>query len=73
NSPVGIPPAAFLFGVLRSGTIALQLNVSVPPEIVEVLRGIIILLVAMPEAIRALAIQSGVEPDVQADRGGDQQ
>jgi ABC-type uncharacterized transport system permease subunit len=62
NSPAGIVPAAFLFGVLRSGTIALQLAVDVPPAIVDVLRGIIILLVAMPEAIRYLAIRSDVEP-----------
>jgi ABC-type uncharacterized transport system permease subunit len=62
NSPAGIIPAAFLFGVLRSGTVALQLAVDVPPAIVDVLRGIIILLVAMPEAIRYLALRSEVEP-----------
>lgn len=62
NSPAGIIPAAFLFGVLRSGTVALQLAVDVPPAIVDVLRGIIILLVAMPEAIRYLALRSDVEP-----------
>ncbi|MFB6112123.1 MAG: ABC transporter permease [Halobacteriaceae archaeon] len=61
NSPAGIIPAAFLFGVLRSGTVALQLAVDVPPAIVDVLRGIIVLLVAMPEAIRYLAVRSDVE------------
>lgn len=70
NSPAGIIPAALLFGVLRSGTIALQLAVDVPPAIVDVLRGIIILLVAMPEAIRYLAIRSDVEPPQRDDDDG---
>jgi ABC-type uncharacterized transport system permease subunit len=60
NSPAGIIPAAFLFGVLRSGTIALQLATDVPPAIVDVLRGIIVLLVAMPEGIRLLARRAGM-------------
>jgi len=62
NSPAGIIPAALLFGTFRSGTIVLQLGAEVPPEIIDVLRGIIILLVAMPEAIRQLAMRWGIEP-----------
>lgn len=62
NSPAGVVPAALLFGVLRSGTVALQLSTNVPPALVDVLRGIIVLLVAMPEAIRYLALRSDVEP-----------
>ncbi|MFB6186769.1 MAG: ABC transporter permease, partial [Halobacteriaceae archaeon] len=61
NSPIGVIPAALLFGVLRSGTVALQLNSPVPPQIADVLRGIIILLVAMPEFIRMLGLRAGME------------
>lgn len=62
NSPAGLIPASLLFGTFRSGTIVLQLGSRVPPEIIDVLRGIIILLVAMPEGIRQLAIRWGIEP-----------
>ncbi|XVH31063.1 ABC transporter permease [Haloferacaceae archaeon DSL9] len=56
NNPLGVLPAAFLFGVLKSGTVAVAANpgVGVPSELIDVLRGLIILFVAMPEFFRLL-------------------
>jgi len=54
NSPVGVVPAAFLFGVLKSGGLAVDLNLGVPNQLIGVLRGLIILFVAMPEFFRML-------------------
>ncbi|MFC6835595.1 ABC transporter permease [Halomarina ordinaria] len=51
NNPLGVLPAAFLFGVLKNGALSVQAT-NVPPELVDVLRGLIILFVAMPEFFR---------------------
>jgi simple sugar transport system permease protein len=52
NNPLGVGFAALLFGVLKSGTTVVQFATDVPPQLVGVLRGLIILLVAMPEFFR---------------------
>jgi ABC-type uncharacterized transport system permease subunit len=52
NNPLGVALAAFLFGVLKSGSIVVQVGSDVPPALVGVLRGLIILFVAMPEFFR---------------------
>jgi len=52
NNPLGVGFAAFLFGVLKSGTTVVQFSTNVPPQLVGVLRGLIILFVAMPEFFR---------------------
>ena len=54
NNPLGVALAAFLFGVLKSGTTVVQFATDVPPQLVGVLRGLIILFVAMPEFFRLL-------------------
>jgi len=54
NNPLGVGFAAFLFGVLKSGTTAVQFATDVPPQLVGVLRGLIILFVAMPEFFRLI-------------------
>ena len=54
NNPLGVTFAAFLFGVLKSGTTVVQFATGVPPELVGILRGLIILFVAMPEFFRLL-------------------
>jgi len=54
NNPVGVALAAFLFGVLQSGSTVIQLGTKVPPQLAGVLRGLIILFVAMPEFFRLL-------------------
>ena len=52
NNPVGVVFAAFLFGVLKSGSTVVSFATNVPNQLVGVLRGLIILFVAMPEFFR---------------------
>ncbi len=52
NNPLGVGFAALLFGVLKSGSVVVDVGTDVPPQLVGVLRGLIILFVAMPEFFR---------------------
>ena len=61
NNPIGVGFAALLFGVLKSGTTVVQFATDVPPQLVGVLRGLIILFVAMPEFFRMVG-QRVVDP-----------
>ena len=73
NNPLGVAVAALLFGVLKSGTTVVQFATDVPPQLVGVLRGLIILFVAMPEFFRLLAKGLpgvGSKPEAVATDGG---
>ena len=70
NNPLGIGVAAFLFGVLKSGSTVVQVNTSVPPQLVGVVRGLIILFVAMPEFFRLIG-RRVAPPERQVDRAAD--
>ncbi|ELZ71837.1 sugar ABC transporter permease [Haloferax prahovense DSM 18310] len=63
NNPFGVVPAALLFGTLKSGSLAVQFGTGVPKQLVGVLRGLIILFVAMPEFFRMLGSTIDLEPD----------
>ncbi|MFC7132496.1 MULTISPECIES: ABC transporter permease [Salinibaculum] len=52
NNPLGLVPSSLLFGILESGSQAIQFNLGIPRQLVGVLRGLIILLVATPELFR---------------------
>ena len=81
NNPLGVGFAALLFGILKSGSIIVDVSTDVPPQLVGVLRGLIILFVAMPEFFRlvgrkfvvddrepqAVATDGGVDADADAD------
>ncbi|WP_306059713.1 ABC transporter permease [Natronococcus wangiae] len=54
NNPLGVGAAAFLFGVLSSGSSSINTATDVPPELVGVLSGLVILFVAMPEFFRMI-------------------
>ncbi|WP_256402708.1 ABC transporter permease [Halorubrum salinum] len=54
NNPIGVLPAAFLFGLLKGGALEIGFQTDVPTELVGVLRGLIILFVAMPEFFRMI-------------------
>jgi simple sugar transport system permease protein len=54
NNPLGVGFAALLFGILKSGSIVVDVGTDVPPQLVGVLRGLIILFVAMPEFFRLI-------------------
>ncbi|OYR57933.1 ribose ABC transporter permease [Halorubrum sp. E3] len=73
NNPLGVGVAALLFGVLKSGTTVVQFATDVPPQLVAVLRGLIILFVAMPEFFRLLGRGlpgAGSKPEAVATDGG---
>ena len=72
NNPLGVIPAALLFGALKGGALQIDFALGVPPELVEVLRGLIILFVAMPEFFRMLGKRAGYgtgDPVAAADGG----
>ncbi|WP_418281744.1 ABC transporter permease [Halorubrum sp. DTA98] len=76
NSPIGVAPAAALFGVLKGGALEVGFQTDVPTELVGVLRGLIILFVAMPEFFRMIGTyidveESGHPPEPAADDGGE--
>ena len=53
-NPIGVLGAAFLFGVLRSGSTGMQAATSTPVDIIIVIQALIILFVAAPALIRSL-------------------
>ena len=73
NNPLGVVPAALLFGILKSGSLSISFAMGVPKQLVGVLRGLIILFVAMPEFFRMIGRYIGVgseeTPAVAADGG----
>lgn len=74
NNPLGVIPAALLFGGMKSGSVAIDISLGVPNELVEVLRGLIILFIAMPEFFRMIGKRAGYggsEKDGRSD-GGEQ-
>lgn len=60
NNPLGVIPAATLFGAIKSGAVALDLQLGVPRQLAGVLRGIIILFIAMPEFMRLIGRRLGL-------------
>ncbi|PSQ31038.1 ribose ABC transporter permease [Halobacteriales archaeon SW_6_65_46] len=71
NNPLGVGFAAFLFGVLKSGAGVVNFATDVPPQLVDTLRGLIILFVAMPEFFRLLGGRmKGVTRRVNRDESG---
>ncbi|MEY7847753.1 ABC transporter permease [Natrarchaeobius sp. A-rgal3] len=72
NNPLGVGAAAFLFGVLQSGSRSISTATDVPPELVGILSGLIILFVAMPEFFRMIGtryVDVGSSEPVRADGG----
>lgn len=55
NSPAGLFPAGLLFGLLKSGSLAIDANLGIPRQFSDILRGLIILFIAMPELLRQFA------------------
>ncbi|MHB1343732.1 MAG: ABC transporter permease [Thermoleophilia bacterium] len=54
NHPLGIIPASILFGALTNGGAGMQLQAGIPVDIVDVLSGVIIFLVAAEELVKAV-------------------
>jgi simple sugar transport system permease protein len=52
--PFGIMAAALLFGVMRAGAGLMQINASVPVEVVDVIQAVILFFLAADVIVRAL-------------------
>jgi len=58
SEPIGIIPAALLFGAMRAGASLMQIKAQIPVELVDVIQATILLvLVAMPALRKALGIR----------------
>jgi ABC-type uncharacterized transport system permease subunit len=60
NNPIGVVLAAALFGTMKSGSISISFALGVPKQLVGVLRGLVILFVAMPEFFRMVGARYGL-------------
>ncbi len=67
NKPWGILPAALLFGALQSGGMSMQLFARIPMDLMTLVQGLVILLVAAPALMEIFVAsrrrQKGVTPD----------
>ena len=54
NNPLGVIPAAILFGALSAGAGTMQLEAGVPQKIVAIIQGLVILFVASEGVIRMI-------------------
>jgi len=70
NNPLGVLPAAFLFGLLKGGALEIGFRTDVPTQLVGVLRGLIILFVAMPEFFRMAGRFAGMGSSGPSGPGG---
>jgi simple sugar transport system permease protein len=66
NNPLGVLFAGGLFGILKSGSTVVSFATNVPPQLVGVLRGLIILFVAMPEFFRLVGRRLAAQEEVPA-------
>jgi general nucleoside transport system permease protein len=55
NNPVGVVPAALLFGGLESAGSHIQINSDVPVQLIDGIVGLVVLFVAAPELFRMIA------------------
>ncbi|RRJ31066.1 ABC transporter permease [Halocatena pleomorpha] len=71
NNPLGVLFAAPLFGIIKSGSIVIDTATSMPPQLVDVLRGLIVLFVAMPEFFRLIG-RRAIADEPSVPNGGDE-
>lgn len=60
NNPIGVVPAALLFGGLESAGSHIQINSAVPVQLIDGIVGLVVLFVAAPELFRMAAKRTGL-------------
>ncbi|MFB6220269.1 MAG: ABC transporter permease [Halolamina sp.] len=60
NNPLGVLLAGPLFGTMSAGSLSIDFQLGVPRQLVGVIRGLVILFVAMPEFFRTLGARWGL-------------
>jgi simple sugar transport system permease protein len=68
SHPLGVIPAALLFGALRAGATRMQFVSQIPIDVISIVQGIILLLVAADELVRRLYRIGGRSSSVSAER-----
>ncbi|WP_252700283.1 ABC transporter permease [Natronosalvus vescus] len=63
NNPLGVVPAALLFGALDSSSSYVQINSGVPVQLIDGIVGLVVLFVAAPELFRMIAKRTGLGGD----------
>jgi len=58
NKPLGVLAAAFLFGVLESGGMSMQLFAKIPADLMTIVQGLVILFVAAPSIFKVFKNKS---------------
>lgn len=70
NNPIGIIPAAFIFGILRIGGDFLQIRAGLSIHIVSILQALILLFVSAPSIIRYLfRLKTGSDSETAVSQG----
>lgn len=64
NNPIGVILVAFLFGVLKTGALAMEAATNIPSELSLVIQSIIILFVAAERGVLALIQRKGEVPPI---------
>jgi simple sugar transport system permease protein len=54
SSPIGVIPAALLFGTLRAGSSRMQFLTQIPVDIIQVIQALVLIFVAAPAIVRWL-------------------
>ena len=68
SHPLGVIPAALLFGALRAGATRMQFVSQIPIDVISVVQGIILLLVAADDLVRRFYRIGGRPAAVSAER-----
>jgi len=63
NNPIGVVPAALLFGALDSASSHVQIHSEVPVQLIDGIVGLVVLFVAAPELFRMIAERTGLGGD----------
>jgi len=71
SHPLGVIPAALLFGALRAGATRMQFVSQIPIDVISIVQGIILLLVAADELVRRVYRIGGRRPAVSAERAAE--
>ncbi|MGO1544641.1 MAG: ABC transporter permease [Gulosibacter sp.] len=61
NNPVGIVLAALLFGLLKAGSVSMEIQAGIPRDIIPVIQGLIVLFVAAPRFLGFLPRPTGTK------------
>jgi simple sugar transport system permease protein len=72
SQPLGVVPAAILFGALRSGATRMQFLSQIPVDIISVIQALVLIFVAAPQLVGWMLPRRAARPlDVPALAGRD--